>query len=273
MTFPFLILSYLIKIFTKTKIILICHNIYPHEKRVFDKLFIKIIFNVADYLLVHSKSAVEEIRRITTNKNIINGFLPIYDIFLAKKTLIDITNIKNDLNLGENVILFFGIVRKYKGLIYLIKALPEVVKEIDIDLLIVGEFWDKKQKYIDLMHILKVENNIKIIDRYIPNEDVGNYFEIADIVVLPYISGSQSGIAQIAYAFNKPVIITNVGGFSETIIDGETGFVVKPKDHEELSQKILKFFKLKNRNNFVSNIKKEKKKYSWKKYIKLLLQI
>ena len=171
------------------------------------------------------------------------------------------------------MILFFGIVRKYKGLIYLIKALPEVVKEIDIDLLIVGEFWDNKQKYIDLMHKLKVENNIKIIDRYIPNEEVEKYFQIADLIVLPYISGSQSGIIQIAYAFNKPVITTNVGGYSEAVIDGETGFVVQPKNCKELAQKILKFLKSKDRNKFVRNIEKEKKKYSWENYIKLLLNI
>ncbi|MBA7616592.1 Spore coat protein SA [subsurface metagenome] len=175
------------------------------------------------------------------------------------------------MNLKENVILSFGVVRKYKGLIYLIKALPEVVKEIDIDLLIVGEFWDNKQKYIDLINILGIENNVKIIDRYIPNEEVGKYFEIADVIVLPYISGSQSGIIQIAYAFNKPVITTNSGGYSEVVIEGKTGFVVQSKNYEELAKKIIKFFKLKNRNNFVRYIKKVKEKYSWENYIKLLL--
>ena len=273
MTPIFLVLFYLIKIFTKTKIILICHNIYPHEKRLFDNLCIKIIFNLADYLLVHSKSAVRETKKITSNRNIIHTFLPIFNFFYTNKTQTDIASIKNNLNLRENVILFFGIVRKYKGLIYLIKALPEVVKEIDIDLLIVGEFWDNKQKYIDLMHKLKVENNIKIIDRYIPNEEVEKYFQIADLIVLPYISGSQSGIIQIAYAFNKPVITTNVGGYSEAVIDGETGFVVQPKNCKELAQKILKFLKSKDRNKFVRNIEKEKKKYSWENYIKLLLNI
>ncbi len=273
MTPPFSILFFLIKIFTKTKIILICHNIYPHEKRFFDKLCMRIIFNKADYLIVHSKSAVEYIRKITTTKKVINGFHPIYDIFSTKKTPTDIVSIKNKLSLKERVILFFGVVREYKGLIYLIRALPRVIRKIDVDLLIVGEFWDKKQKYIDLIQKLGVENNIKIIDRYISNEEVGKYFKIADVVVLPYISGSQSGIIQIAYAFNKPVITTNVGGFSETIIDGETGFVVKPKDHEELSQKILKFFKLKDRNNFAINIEKEKKKYRWEDYINLLTKI
>lgn len=272
MTPPFLILFSLIKIFTKTKIILICHNIYPHEKRVFDKLCMRIIFNLADYLLVHSKSGVEEIRKITSTKKIINSFLPIFDIFSSKKPLTDIVSIKNKLGLRKNVILFFGIVRKYKGLIYLIKALPDVIKEINADLLIVGEFWDKKQRYIDLIHKLKVENNVKIIDRYIPNEEVEKYFQIADVVVLPYISGSQSAIIQIAYVFNKPVITTNIGGFSEVVIDGETGFVVPPKNYEELSQKILNFYKLKNRDNFVINIKNEKKKYSWENYIKLLIQ-
>jgi len=273
MTPPFLTLFYLIKIFTKTKIILICHNIYPHEKRVLDKLCMKIIFNVADYLIVHSKSSVEEISKITGIKKVINCFLPNFDIFSTKKTPTNIVSIKNKLNLKERVILFFGIVRKYKGLIYLIKALPNVIKEVNADLLIVGEFWDKKQKYIDLIHKLKVENNVKIIDRYLPNEEVEKYFKIADVVVLPYISGSQSAIIQIAYVFNKPVITTDVGGFSEAVIDGKTGFVVPPKNHKELSKKILKFFKLKNRNNFIKNIKKEKKKYSWENYIKLLLKI
>jgi len=273
MTPIFLVLFYLIKIFTKTKIILICHNIYPHEKRLFDKFFMKIIFNLADYLLVHSKSAVREIKKITSNRNIIHAFLPIFNFFSTNKTQTDIASIKNNLNLRENVILFFGIVRKYKGLIYLIKALPEVIKQIDTDLLIVGEFWDNKQKYIDLIYKLGIENNIKIIDKYIPNEEVGKYFQKADLIVLPYISGSQSGIIQIAYAFNKPVITTDVSGYSEAVIDEETGFVVQPKNYEELAQKILKFFKLKDRSKFVRNIEKEKKKNSWENYIKLLLHI
>lgn len=270
---PFLILFSLIKIFTKTKIILICHNIYPHEKRVLDKLCVKIIFNVADYLLVHSKSGVEEIRKITSNRKIIHGFHPIYDIFYAKKTSIGIASIKNELNLRENVILFFGVVRKYKGLKYLIKALSKVVEKIDVDLLIVGEFWEKKREYIKLIKKLELTKNIKIVDKYILNEEVGKYFQIADLIVLPYISGSQSGVIQIAFAFNKPVITTNSGGYSEAVIDGKTGFVVQPKNYEEISQKILKFFKLKSRNNFVKNIEKENKKYSWENYIKLLLQI
>ena len=126
-----------------------------------------------------------------------------------------------------------------------------------------GEFYDSKEKYTDLIEELNLNYHVEIFDSFIPDEEVGTYFAAADAVVLPYISATQSGIAQIAYNFDKPVIATDVGGLSEVVVNEKTGYIVRPEDPEAFADAIVKFYSQNKNREFVSNVKVEKGKYSW----------
>ena len=177
---------------------------------------------------------------------------------------------KRSLGLDGPVILFFGFVRKYKGLEYLIRAMPEVLRSVQVNLLIVGEFWEDKEPYLKTIEELGLQGNIEIVDRYVPNEEVGLYFSAADVVVLPYIDATQSAIVSLAYAFDKPVITTAVGGLPEVVSDGETGFIVPPKDSEALAAAIVRYFREDCASRFAANVKVQKNALSWEALVRLI---
>jgi glycosyltransferase involved in cell wall biosynthesis len=129
--------------------------------------------------------------------------------------------------------------------------------------MVVGEFYDDEQKYRSLIRELGLEDRITIKSDYVPNDMVGRYFSASDAVVLPYLSATQSGIAQIAYNFDKPVIATDVGGLSEVILDGKTGFIVPPNDASRLAAAITMFFDEGRETDFTAHVRREKEKYSW----------
>lgn len=261
-------ISFLVRHFTKTKILLICHNVLPHEKKSIDKFLAKILFYNIDFFIVNSKKDMEDLEMLKKNANAKLGFHPLYEMFKSFKT--KKLDLKKKLNLKKRVILFFGYVREYKGLDYLIKAMPHILKKIDLDLLIVGEFWRGKESYLHLIKKLKIEKNVKIVDKYVPNEEVEGYFTASDVVVLPYTSATQSGIIQTAFALEKPVITTAVGGLLDVIKNNKTGFLVKPQDPASIANAVIRFYKYKKKTEFIKNIKKEKERFSWGKYVKIV---
>ena len=130
--------------------------------------------------------------------------------------------------------------------------------------------YKNKDKYVSLIRGFGIENNVHIVDRYISNEEVGLYFSASDIIIAPYISGTQSGVIQIAFGFDKPVIATNVGGFAEVDKDGSTGYVVNSKDSKALSKAVLKFYAKNKSAEFEKNVRKRKKLFSWDKIVKCI---
>jgi glycosyltransferase involved in cell wall biosynthesis len=196
------------------------------------------------------------------------NFHPTFDVFNLGDFDPNIIRLKYGIE--DNIIIFFGFVREYKGLKYLIKALPEVLSKINITLLIVGEFWKDKNEYLHLINTLEIKDRVIIIDDYVPNEEIGFYFSAADIVVQPYVSATGSGIIQIAFGFNKPVIATKVGCLPEVIVDGKTGYLVLPENSRELAQAILKFFQKDNSAKFSDNVRKENYKFSWDRMVDVI---
>ena len=154
-------------------------------------------------------------------------------------------------------------IRPYKGLKYLIHAMARVVKSIDCVLLVVGEFYESKEEYLTLIKELGLETHIVIRDEYVKNEVVSLYFSSADVVVLPYVTATQSGIVQIAFGLNRPVITTNVGGLPEAVEDGKTGFVVDPQSPDKLADAILKFYQGNYEAKFSAQIRENSKAFSW----------
>ncbi len=253
----------LTRLFTRSKSVYIGDNIVPHEQiPIVDYLLTKWALWKVDFFIVQSETVQKDLLKYKSKATYKLVPHPVFEIFQEKFTL-ESARSRLKIGLDEKVILFFGYIRAYKGLNYLIDALPEVLKQQPVKLIIAGEFYDNEDKYRQQIQALDVASHIILKADYIPNEDVGLYYAAADVVVLPYISATQSGIIQIAYHYNKPVITTNVGGLPEVIEEGRTGFVVPAQDTRALADAISRFFKVKNEINFTENIQKYKQRFSW----------
>lgn len=264
----FFTISFFVKLFRKTKVLFICDNVIPHERRFGDKFFTKLVFTVVDYFIVQSKTVEEDLRKFNkSSKPYKLSPHPLYNIFgekveksVARKFIEENYNIEFN---TDKVILFFGYVRKYKGLMYLIQAMEQAVKKENIKLLVAGEFYEDENPYRQKINELGLEKDILLISDFMPDERVRYFFSACDCLVLPYTDATQSGIVQIAYYYDKPVIVTDVGGLSEVVISEKTGIVISPRNVNQIEEAIERFYKGNLENIFSDNIKEEKKKYSW----------
>jgi glycosyltransferase involved in cell wall biosynthesis len=258
-------ISMLVRRWTGAKVLFICDNVIPHEKRPGDRAFTRFAFRYVDAFIVQSKGVENDLRLFRPNARYRLVPHPVYEIFGAS---ISKAEARRKLGLtDERVILFFGYVRRYKGLHTLLDAMPKILEHLKVKLLVVGEFYDDEQKYREQIAEKKLEGDVRVFSDYVPNDEVGTYFCACDVVVLPYVSATQSGIVQIAYQFDKPVIATDVGGLTEVVLDGKTGFIVPPEQPAEVANAVLKFYEEDCEAEFVRNVKEEKKKYSWENLV------
>lgn len=259
---PFLTIIGILKLFSKTKILFLCHNILEHEKNRIKRSFSKCVLSRGDYFIVHSEEEKERLIAITGKTHVKVNFHPTYAIF--DSGVIPRERAKEQLRIREeNTLLFFGFVREYKGLTYLIQAMPEILNHIDARLIIAGEFWEDKSPYLELIQSLDLDKKVTIVDRYIPNEEIPYFFYASDIVILPYTSVTGSGLVQLAFGFGKPVVVSRVGALSEVVRDKKTGFLVSPKSPGEIAQAVVEYFRKSDREAMGERITKERKKFSW----------
>jgi len=191
---------------------------------------------------------------------------PTYDMFSQEP--VDKTVARKELGLEDGpLLLFFGYVRAYKGLDVLLDTMALLRSSVSPKLLVVGEFYDGKERYVERLEALGITDMVEIRDSFVPNEEVNLYFSAADVVVLPYLSASQSGIIQIAFALNRPVITTSVGGLPEVVPDGRVGFVVEPGHPQALAGAIEKYFVEGCEDRFVLNIPEHRERFSWNTFI------
>lgn len=257
--------------FAQCRIMMICDNILPHEKRIGDMTLTHFILNSTDLFITQSDTVKKDLLLLKPKAQYRNTPHPIYNIF---GPLLQKDDAKEKLKISaDRVILFFGFIRKYKGLDILLRAMPRVLERINVHLLVAGEFYDPEQEYRDLIKELKLENHVTVYADYCPNEKVGQFFCASDAVVLPYRSATQSGIVQIAYHFNKPAIVTDVGGLSEVVLDRITGFITPPNDPKSIAEAIIRFYEDKREIEFAQHIAVEKKKYTWETFIEVLEQL
>ena len=261
-------ISLLVKIFSKSKILFLCHNVVEHESKWIDKILTTLVLKKGDFFIVHSTEDQQNLLSMFPEAKVSRSFHPTYEVFNLGD--FDPDMIKRKYGIEGNIILFFGFIREYKGLKYLIKALPEVLSNINVTLLVVGEFWKDKDEYVHLIEELKIEKNTILVDEYVPNEEVGLYFSAADLVVQPYVSATGSGIIQIAFGFNKPVIATEVGCLPEVVQDGKTGYLVPPESSHDLAKAIIMFFQDGNIKEFNNNIRQENYKFSWDRMVETI---
>jgi Glycosyltransferase len=165
------------------------------------------------------------------------------------------------------------LVRSYKGLELLLDALSDERFDcLPVKLIVAGEFYDEKKPCLDKIDRLNLNQRVILFDQYIPDDQVKNYFNVADIVVQPYRSATQSGVTQIAYHFDKPMLVTDVGGLRETVPNGKVGYVVKP-EAQEIASALVDFFQHSRLREFEANAQNEKQKYSWSKMVEILLSL
>lgn len=258
---------------TNTKVLFICDNIIPHERRPGDVLFTKYAFKQADFFVVQSIAVEQELNRYFPAVKYVNVPHPVYEFF---GTSIPKEEARKQLGItSDKVVLYFGYVRQYKGVMVLLEAMKQIS---DTYLMVVGEFYDDESKYQQKVKDLNLSSRggepcIRFVSEYVPNEQVATYFSAADVVVLPYLSATQSGITQIAYNFDKPVIATDVGGLAEVVIDGKTGFIIPPNNPAALANAIKRFYDEKKEAEFVANVQVEKKKYSWENLVKRIEEL
>lgn len=255
-----------------TKVISILDNVIPHEKRFGDKWFTQYFLKPVDAFLSMSHEVLNDLRTFEKTKNALYSPHPIYDNY---GNLLSKIEARKKLNLPEEgkYILFFGFIRKYKGLDILLEAMiDERIKNANIKLIIAGEYYGDEELYNSIIKKNKLQNQVHLFTDFIPNEEVRLYFSAVDCVVQPYRDATQSGISQIAYHFEKPMIVTNIGGLPEIVPDNKVGFVTEVSS-KGIADAILKFYDEKKEVEFIENIKEEKKKYSWDFFIENIMKL
>ena len=246
----------------KTKVISILDNIIPHEHRPGDKILSKYFISSIDAFIAMSKSVYDDLKSLNDKKPCLLSPHPIYDNFgTAVRREAAIGSL--GLDPSAKYMLFFGFIRDYKGLDILLKAVAdERIKNSDIKLIVAGEFYNNSEKYFEMEKQLGLEGKMIWRTDFIADEQVKNYFCASDIIVQPYKTATQSGVTQIAYHFEKPMLVTNVGGLPEIVPNGKVGYSVEP-EAKVIADAISDFYCNGRYAEFVENIKEEKKKYSW----------
>lgn len=255
-----------------TKVICIFDNVIPHEKRFTDKLLTKYFTNSIDGAIAMSQSVLNDLEYFRDNIPVKLNPHPLFDNF---GSVIEKNEAASKLGLvpDNNYLLFFGFIRAYKGLDLLIEAFADNrFRKRKIKLIIAGEFYDDKKPYKRLIEKFNLGNDVIFFDRFINDNEVSLFFSIADIVVQPYKNATQSGVTQIAYNFEKPMIVTDVGGLREIVPDGRCGYVVKP-DPKEIANAIADFFDNTRKDFFTEGIREEKEKYSWSRMTSSILEV
>jgi len=249
-----------------TKIIAITDNVIPHEKKPGDKILTSYFIKSCNGFIAMSDAVLNDLKQFDDSKPKIILPHPVYDIF-GEKTGRQ-TALK-ELNLSENVryVLFFGFIRKYKGLDILLEAFSKFDhKKYNVKLIVAGEFYDDEKPYSDFIEQHKLGDSVILFRDYIPSEKVKYYFAAADLVAQTYRSATQSGVAQIAYHFERPLLVTNVGGLAEIVPHLKTGYVAETNP-ESVAGCLADFYENQREKDFSANIITEKKRFAWDYFV------
>jgi glycosyltransferase involved in cell wall biosynthesis len=259
----------------KTRIIAIADNVLPHEKRPGDREFTRYFLKSCDAFITMSDEVMKDLRRFEKQKPAKKVIHPLYDNFgeiipraEAREILKD--RLKLDISPGDKIILFFGFIRKYKGLDILLRAMAEPgIRESGIRLLIAGEYYGDQRMYQQLISELQIADRLILKTDFIPDSEVQYYLCAADAVVQPYRRATQSGVTPLAYHFERPMIVSNVGSLATHVLHEQTGLVAEPEP-APIAKAILRFYEL-GEDYFIPHLRMEKKKYSWKNLVNTIL--
>lgn len=256
----------------KTKILAITDNVIPHEKKFFDTAFTNYFLPVCDGFLTMSESVKQQLVELGYIKPTTYVPHPMYDMF---GQAIDKTTAKQALQLDtkQPYLLFFGFIRQYKGLNILLEAMatPQV-RVLGVKLIVAGEFYEDKTPYLNYIQANQLTDSVIVCDDFIPNSEVSKYFCASDVVVQPYLNATQSGVTQIAYYYNKPMIVTNVGGLAELIPHNKVGLVCEV-NAQQIADAIVTYYSQQKEAIFSSNMEQEKLRFTWDNVCNELLNL
>lgn len=254
-----------------TKIICLIDNIIPHEKRIGDKVFTKYFIKPVDGFITMSEKVWNDLSIFDTNKPRQLIAHPLYDNFgdripqaIAREHL--------HLPSEENIALFFGFIRHYKGLDILLEAMGDPrIRQHNIKLLVAGEFYEDEKIYQQIIKQKNIQDLIYLHTHFIPDNEVKYYLSVADVVVQPYRNATQSGVTPLAYHFEIPIIVTNVGGLAALVPHKKAGLVCEPNSYD-IAKALIEYFTL-GKQHFLPHLRVEKEKYSWNSFINGILQL
>lgn len=262
------------KLLRREKILFVCHNVFPHERFPLDRLLTKWTLGCGRYFITQSKMDARDLLSVKHDAVYRVTPHPTYGMFCKQGMSMQKAREQLQIDQGQRVLLFFGFVRKYKGLQYLLEAM-KLLKErnFKVQLWVVGDFGEDKDEYVEQIRRFEIEDQVQMVEGYVPDDEVEKYFAASDLVVLPYLSATQSGIVQIAFGFEKPVLVTEVGGLPDVVTNGKTGYVVEPRSAEMIAEAIMDYYINNRREAFVSQIEKEKDRFSWKTFVDTMMEM
>ena len=244
------------------RVIAITDNIVPHEKRFFDTVFTNYFLNSCDGFLSMSREVQKQAQALQPNKKVAYVAHPMYDMFGSAQDK-KVAKEKLGLEPDTHYLLFFGFIRKYKGLNLLLNSFAKVDRSgLKVKLIVAGEFYEASEPYLSQIKELGLEEDLVMKTDFIPNEEVSTYFSASDMVVQTYLSATQSGVTQIAYYYNKPMLVTDVGGLAELVPAGKVGYVCQ-QDEQEIADAIQDFYLAQREANFARGVEEEKAKFTW----------
>ncbi len=247
------------------KIVFICHNVLEHEATWARTWVSRRVLTRADYFITHSHWDKRNLTRCvgeSRSNQIRVSPHPRYEHL--KQAALSKSEARALLGIRANrVLLFFGFIREYKGLRYLLESLPMIRDRLDVHLVIAGEVWGESRSYSELVTRLGLNSAVTFCPGYVPNELVERYFSAADLVVAPYVSATQSGIVQLAYGFGKPVIVGRVGGLPEAVAEGKTGYLVTPRDPSAIAAAVIDFYEHQRERVMTEAISDYRSSASW----------
>ena len=255
-----------------SKILCIADNIIPHERRLGDRLLTSYFLNRIDGLIAMSKSVLKESKTFRSDLSL--GFCPhpIFDNY-GEKLPNSVAKQRLGLDADTSYLLFFGFIRDYKGLDLLLTAFAdERLREFPVRLLVAGEYYSSPEPYLKIIADRNLEDFIELRTDFIPDNEVNLYFSAADMIVQPYKTATQSGVTQIGYHFEKPMLVTNVGGLSEIIPNGKVGYSVEPVV-DRIADALVDFYEHRRAAFFEANVVEEKKKFSWASMVNTILDV
>jgi glycosyltransferase involved in cell wall biosynthesis len=246
-----------------TVVVSVVDNVFPHEKRPGDFFLTRFFMKSIDGAVVLSDSVRKDVENFRNDIPVCVSPHPVFDTYGKKLTRNEALSALK-LDPEWSYLLFFGFIRDYKGLDLLIEAFSDPgLRNKKLRLLVAGEFYEDESKYRNLVRQAGLENDIIFFDRFIPDNEVALFFSAADLVVQPYKSATQSGVTQIAYHFDKPMLVTDVGGLNEIVSHQKGGYVVSP-DAKGIAAAIADYFENNRKATFTDCVRKEKERFSWK---------
>lgn len=248
-----------------TRVVCIADNIQPHEKRPGDALFTRYFIKCCHAFITMSDKVMRDLRSIESHKPAEQVHHPLYDNFGSAVSKQEARQ-RLKIDEQEKIILFFGFIRRYKGLDMLLEAMSDPrIRQAGIKLLVAGEFYEDEQVYQSIIQQHKIDDRLLLRTDFIPDREVRYYVCAADAVVQPYRNATQSGVTPLAYHFEKPMIVTNVGGLPDMVPDGKAGVVVEP-NAAAIADGILRFYNI-GEEYFIPHLRIEKQKYSWSRLV------